>query len=225
MVLSGVQVRACYSIKRGSGMKSVSSGVGGDLVTIQPASFVVDNSWVTYNGGTLNIRDHIRSVLGAGRTKFFVNKLYSVYLLVCLNPEEGLKVIEGEQVPHTSSRIPPPPRSFNDIPLIGLILTQDGSRDLIHGYKPVLDSNIIRYSGIGNVIDKDQVGDPGEDSLEQGPPGLQGETGLQGITGLQGVTGLQGEAGPTPIGERGERGLQGPTGLYWDVNIPFDKIF
>lgn len=206
-------------------MRKISSSAGKDVIRIQPASFVVDNNWVSFNGALFNIKDHIRSVLKNGRAKFFTNRFYSVYLLVCLNPNEGIKVLEGKQVLHSSSRLPPSPSTYTDIPLVGVIMIQDGSKDLVYGYRPVTNTSLIQFSGIGNVVDKDQAGLPGEDNTGYGDTGLQGYTGLPGMSGDPGEPGLTGAAGPVSADLQGEPGIQGATGIYWDVNIPFDRLF
>jgi hypothetical protein len=195
-----------------------------DAVVINAGSFVIDNQWVSFYGTVFKINTYISSVVVGNRTRFFKDRGYAVYLLVCLNPNNGIVIFEGKHVLFTTLQAVPPPTSYTAIPLIGVILIQDGTRDINYGYKPLKQENIIFYNGMGNVLNKNLKGVKGENST------IIGETGLVGVTGLLGQDGVQGDYGTTgaeglslyvPPGAEGPRGM---TGINWDIYVPFEVL-
>lgn len=196
-----------------------------DSVRIDSGSVVFDNKWINFDGIVFKLRDYIRSVVVSPRTRFFKDRGYAVYLLVGLDINAGFKTIEGEHVKFSTIQSVPPPSTFNIIPLVGIVVIQDGSSDLNYGYKPLKQENIIFYSGSGNVIDKDQKGEQGIECDVFGVTGVFGLTGLFGLTGIQGVTGITGLVGPTPAALRGVTGLPGATGINWEIHVPFQEFF
>ena len=126
-----------------------------DSVRISSGSFIIDNVWISFAGTIFKVTNYISSVVVGNRTRFFKDRNYAVYLLVCLDPNNGITVIEGKHVLFTTLKAVPPPESFSALPLIGLILIQDGTRDLVTGFKPVNDENLIYFSATGNIVDKD----------------------------------------------------------------------
>jgi len=209
-------------------LEKISAGsvpvLSADAVRINAGSFIIDNAWISFSGIVFKVREYIASVVVGNRTRFFKDRGYAVYLLICLDPNNGVTVKEGNHVLFTTLQAVPPPESFMALPLIGLVLTQDGTRDLSYGFKPVKDENIAYFSGTGNIVDKDLKGVHGEDSVLSGETGLMGVTGLFGKGGLTGLVGATGAIGPTINLKSGERGLQGMTGINWDIYIPFDVI-
>lgn len=196
-----------------------------DSIRINAGSFVIDNVWISFKGAVLKIKDYISEIVVGERTRFFKDRNYAVYLLICLDLNEGIKIVEGKHVKFTTLKAVPPPESFTSLPLIGLILIQDGTRDLINGFKPITNESIIYFSGTGNVLDKDLKGVPGNDSTVSGETGFIGYTGINGLTGNIGLTGNQGETGIIPFAPVGEMGFKGMTGINWDVHIPFDVLY
>ena len=195
-----------------------------DSVRINAGSFIIDNTWISFTGTIFKVKDYISSVVVGSRTRFFKDRNYAVYLLVCLDLNEGVTVIEGKHVLFTTLKAVPAPESFSALPLIGLILIQDGTRDLVYGFKPVKDENLIYFSATGNIIDKDVKGVVGEDSTTYGETGRRGETGIVGYRGITGRQGLTGYIGPTIGLVRGDTGLRGMTGINWDIYVPFDVL-
>lgn len=195
-----------------------------DSIRIKAGSFVIDNIWISFNGVIIKIKNYISEIVVGERTRFFKDRNYAVYLLICLDINEGIKIIEGKHVKFTTLKAVPPPESFNSLPLIGLILIQDGTRDLINGFKPISDENIIYFSGMGNILDKDFKGIPGDNSIVSGETGFIGYTGIDGSIGDIGETGNQGEIGITPLSPIGDGGLNGMTGINWNVHVPFDIL-
>lgn len=196
-----------------------------DSVKIDAGSFVYDNKWINFNGSLFKIKDYINSVLVGTRTRFFKDRNYAVYLLVGLDPTQGVRVAEGDHVSFSTIGAVPPPTDFDFLPLVGIVVVQDGTRDLNYGYKPLEQQNVILYSGYGNIIDKNLVGINGEDSTEIGDTGLQGYTGIEGAMGEQGNRGLTGIKGPTSIAPSGVTGIGGMTGISWSIHIPFERFF
>jgi hypothetical protein len=196
-----------------------------DSVRIQAGSFVFDNKWINFNGAVLKVTDYITTVLRGSRTRFFKDRSYAVFLLVGLDPVQGLKIAEGRHVLFTTLQAVPVPESYDFLPLVGVVVVQDGTRDLNYGYLPLKNDNIVALSGYGNIIDKNLKGDPGEDSTVHGETGLIGHTGLQGLTGLQGALGVTGYQSPALAPQRGETGLMGMTGINWDIHVPFLEFF
>jgi hypothetical protein len=195
-----------------------------DAVRINAGSFIIDNAWVSFSGTMFKVRDYIASVVVGTRLRFFKDRDYAVYLLVCLDPKNGITVVEGRHVTFTTLSAVPPPESFSYLPLIGLILVQDGTRDIIYGYKPISDENIIYFSGTGNIIDKNLKGIQGDDSITSGETGMVGVTGLRGYRGTSGHQGVTGHPGPAVSPRTGMTGLMGPTGINWDIHVPFEIL-
>lgn len=195
-----------------------------DAIRINAGSFIINNAWISFSGTVIKVRDYIASVVVGNRTRFFKDRNYAVYLLVCLDPNNGVTVIEGNHVLFTTLSAVPPPISYSALPLVGLILIQDGTLDIIYGYKPVKDENIIHFSGTGNIIDRDLKGIPGDDSIIAGETGITGETGFRGISGDTGYSGVTGHQGPAVVPKRGAMGLMGMTGINWDIYIPFEVL-
>lgn len=192
-----------------------------DAVRINSGSFVIDNKWVSFKGTIFNINNYISSVVVGNRTRFFKNRGYAVYLLICIDPNNGLLVSEGKQVPFSTLQAIPPPVSYTALPLIGILLIQDGTRDINYGYKPLKQENIYFFNGTGNVLDKDLKGIDGNDSIFLGETGFIGITGLIGQEGIVGDRGITGMVGPTLYVPPGEQGKQGMTGINWDIHVPF----
>jgi hypothetical protein len=186
---------------------------------------VYDNKWVNYSDIIFKVRDYISSVVRGTRTRFFKDRNHAVYLLIGIDPNEGVKAIEGTHVPYTTVKAVPPPAQYDMLPIIGIVLIQDGSRDLTFGFRPLKDENIVYMSGMGNVVDKDLKGIAGEDSTIYGETGLIGITGFLGYLGITGVDGPTGYAGFSPPPEQGSTGLQGMTGINWNIHIPFEEFF
>jgi hypothetical protein len=196
-----------------------------DSVRIEAGSFVFDNKWINFNGSIFKVKDYITSSLVGSRTRFFKDRNYAVYILVGLDPTQGVRVAEGIHVPFSTIGAVPPPTDFDFLPLVGIIAIQDGTRDLNYGYKPIEQQNVILYSGYGNITDKDLVGIPGVDSVTIGDTGFQGYTGIVGTLGEQGRRGMTGQKGPTPIAPAGVTGIGGMTGISWSIHIPFNEFF
>jgi hypothetical protein len=198
--------------------------ISNDTIRINSGSFVINNAWVSFSGTVFKIREYIASVVVGNRTRFFKDRNYAVYLLICLDPDNGITILEGTHVAFTTLSAVPPPQSFSALPLIGLILIQDGTRDVIYGYKPIKDENIIYFSGTGNILDRNLKGVKGDDSHTSGVTGLTGETGLRGFKGNMGSVGVTGYQGPPAIPKIGETGIKGMTGINWDIYVPFEIL-
>jgi hypothetical protein len=195
-----------------------------DSVIINSGSLVIDNKWVDYTGTFFNVKGHLRSLINAQRTRFFNYANYAAYLMIGIDITGSLTVVEGTQVPFTTLKSVPMPLDFNIVPLVGIVVIQDGSINLIDGIKPLNDNSVIFYSGMGNILDKNIVGQRGYDSLINGETGAQGETGLRGVPGLIGSKGNIGDIGYDGIGVTGPIGDQGMTGINWDIHIKFDTL-
>ncbi len=195
-----------------------------DAIRINAGSFIIDNAWISFSGTVFKIRDYISSVVVGNRTRFFKDRDYAVYLLICLDPNNGVTVVEGTHVKFTTLSAVPPPKNFSYLPLIGLILIQDGTRDVIYGFKPIKDENIIYFSGTGNIDDKDLKGITGAASLISGVTGMVGYTGIRGLRGVTGHVGITGFQGPTVTPDNGTTGLMGMTGINWDIYVPFEEL-
>lgn len=195
-----------------------------DAVRINAGSFIIDNAWVSFSGIIFKIRDYIASVVVGNRTRFFKDRNYAVYLLICLDPYNGVTVVEGKHVRFTTLASVPPPESFSYLPLIGLILIQDGTLDVIYGFKPIKNENIIYFSGSGNISEKDLKGIKGNGSVISGETGLTGVTGLRGYVGDKGLMGITGATGPSVSARVGETGIKGMTGINWDIYVPFEIL-
>lgn len=195
-----------------------------DSVIINAGSLVYDNKWIDYKGTFFNVKEYLRGLITDQRVRFFKNVNYAVYLMLGIDVNGSLTVIEGTQVLYTTLKSVPIPSFFNMIPLVGVVIIQDGSSNLIDGIKPLNENNVIFYSGMGNVIDKNQIGQKGLDSLIQGETGLYGDTGLDGYPGLTGPIGNIGTPGYDGLGITGQTGAQGMTGINWDIQILFNTL-
>jgi len=205
------------------GTKSLDNKISG-AVKINAGSFIIDNQWVSYNSYLFRVNDYISSVLTPRRTSFFINRGYAIYLLVCLDIKGGIKVLEGSQVRYTNRESVPPPSSFTDIPLAGVILRQDGTNNLNTGYVPITDKDVKYFSGTGNIIDKNLVGITGLKNDIRGLTGYPGNRGVRGHIGAGGQDGDQGLTGYPGIGIMGGTGIQGMTGISWDVHLPLTEF-
>jgi len=199
--------------------------IADSTVRIRAASFVYENNWVNFEGTLFNVTDYISSVVVSPRTRFFINRNYAVYLVVGLTKDGEITVLEGPQVDITKQTVIPAPDTFNIIPLVGITLIQDGTTDMINGFKPLKDTNVTFFSGTGNVIDKNKLGDPGIDSNDFGHTGVQGLTGSEGTNGITGYAGVTGHKGRMIPGDVGDTGLNGMTGINWAIHIPFKLFF
>lgn len=196
-----------------------------DSVRIEAGSIVVDNSWVNYDAVLFRLSEYIGRAVVPPRTRFFQNRNYAVYLMVGLDLDEGIKVVEGRQVPFTSVRSVPRPVSFDIVPLIGIVAVQNGSDDLNLGYLPLRNENIEYFNGAGNVLDAGRKGITGVDSDVAGETGPQGMTGPEGSRGALGASGISGYTGLQPIARCGETGVRGMTGINWQVHVPLISFF
>lgn len=203
---------------------SVKPTISKGTVRINAGFFVFDNNWINFRGKLFKLDEYIGRVLSPPRTRFFNDRNYAFYLVIGLDKNGELTYLEGNQVKFSSIKSVPVPSVIDVIPLVGLIVIQDGSRDLNFGYKPLNDSNVIFFSGAGNVLDKDQKGIQGEANNSYGFTGLMGETGIVGEQGVKGSMGQTGITGPTIYGDRGETGTKGMTGINWNIHIPFESF-
>jgi hypothetical protein len=195
-----------------------------DTVIIDAGSLVVDNNWIDYTGVLFNIKEYLRSTITDQRLKFFNNINYAVYLVLAIDVTGSLQVIEGTQVYYTTLDSVPIPPVFEAVPVVGIVLIQDGTTNVIDGIKPVGDNNVIFYSGMGNVLDKNIKGVVGVSSQLLGDTGLQGKTGIIGIDGLTGIRGFSGDTGTAGYGVTGLQGPQGLTGINWDIEVLFNIL-
>lgn len=200
-------------------------GYSNDSVRIEAGSVVIDNSWVNYDSVLFRLTKYINGIVVPPRTRFFQNRSYAVYLMVGLNLDEGIKVVEGRQVPFSSIRSVPRPVTFDIVPLVGIVVVQDGSDDLNLGYLPLKDENIEYFNGAGNVLNAGRKGITGVDSDVAGVTGPQGVTGLEGQRGARGASGVPGYTGVQTPAQRGETGVQGMTGINWQVHVPLTSFF
>jgi hypothetical protein len=196
-----------------------------DTVRIKAGSFVIENKWINFNGTLFKITEYIDSVLRGSRTRFFKDRSYAVYIMVGLDPSQGIRSVEGTHVPFTTIQAVPPPEEYSFLPLVGIVLVQDGTRDLNYGYVPLKNENVIFFSGYGNVIERDLKGARGDASQIYGETGLYGITGFIGVPGPQGTLGITGQVGSTPAAPRGYTGMGGMTGISWGIHIPFQEFF
>lgn len=199
--------------------------ISDDMVKLRATSFVINNKWVNFNGLVFKIRDYINNAVRSPRTRFFTDRGYAVYLLVGFDETTGISIIEGTQVKFSTLDAVPPPVTFEFLPLIGVILIQDGSSDLNFGYIPLNDGNVQFFSGLGNIIEKNLQGPTGTDNPQLGATGQEGMTGIEGYRGKMGDTGYRGVTGIISAAQRGLTGIQGMTGINWDIHIPFQEFF
>lgn len=203
----------------------INQSISKDSVRIHASSFIIDNKWVNFKGTTFKVSDYINSAVVPPRNSFFVNRNHAIYLLVCLDPDLGIQVREGRSVRYTTMDAVPLPETYDIIPLIGIILLQDGSRDLNLGYKPLSSANIRYFSGTGNIVEKNIMGSTGSDNPSPGAMGLMGSTGVPGYPGTTGFNGPIGMKGPTSTPVQGLTGIGGLTGISWDIDIPYEEYF
>jgi hypothetical protein len=204
---------------------ALAPSISNDAVSVNAGSMVYDNTWISYNPFLFKVNDYIKSVVRSPRSRFFLDRNHAVFLLVGIDINTGVRVIEGKHVRHTSMGAVPPPTSYDLLPLFGLILVQDGSTDIVYGYKPLSEANIILFSGYGNILDKDLLGLSGANSSVYGETGLRGHLGVVGPTGIQGIIGPMGYTGAIEAGAQGHTGLQGITGVSWEIHIPFEVFY
>jgi hypothetical protein len=202
---------------------NVQQNITDTSVVISSGSLVFDNKWIDYPGTVFNVQDYINSQISAGRTRFFNGLNYAVCLIVGVGITGEITVVEGAQVLYTTLASVPVPPTFSIIPLIGIVLIQDGTSDVNAGVKPLKNNNVIYFSGMGNVIDKNIKGTDGATGL-LGVLGSSGETGLIGEDGITGLNGIMGTTGPMGFGIIGAQGAQGMTGINWDIHILFDHL-
>ena len=195
--------------------------ISSNTVKVRASSFVYENNWINFEGTLFSVADYINSVMISPRIRFFTNRNYAVCLVVGVSKDGEATVIEGKQVDYTKQTTVPLPIDFNVIPLVGITLIQDGTTDLIHGFKPLSDTSVIFFSSTGNVIDKNKPGDAGPDSNALGLTGGSGVTGRVGGTGVIGSNGCTGYVGRLVPGETGDTGIAGMTGINWTIHIPF----
>ncbi len=193
-------------------------------VVISAGSFVYDNNWIDFKGIVFDVQTYINSQIGSNRKTFFNGRGYALCLIVGIDSTGAITTEEGPQVIFNTAASVPVPPNFSFIPLVGIILIQDGTADMIGGVKPLNDTNVIFYSGMGNVLDKNLIGIDGVDSDLQGFTGLQGQIGLVGVTGLVGCTGSMGVTGLIGYGITGLQGPKGMTGINWDIQILFNFL-
>jgi hypothetical protein len=196
-----------------------------DSIRIEAGSVVVDNSWINYDAILFRLTDHIASVVRPPRSRFFQNRNYAVYLLVGLDINEGIRVAEGRQVPFTTVMSVPRPQNYDFIPLVGVVVIQDGSSDLNNGYLPLSDDCLEFFNGSGNVVDAGFKGITGVDCDVAGQTGAEGYTGLEGMQGETGLPGIRGYTGVQPPAPAGDTGVQGMTGINWQVHVPLEEFF
>lgn len=192
-------------------------------VRIKAGSFVIDNQWVSYDNYLFKLDSYIKSAISTNRPYFFKNRSNALYLIVALSLKDGIKIIEGEQVKYTTRDSVPLPGTIGVIPLVGIIVRQDGTNDLNYGYIPILDSDIKFFSGTGNIENKNLVGITGMNNTSSGITGIQGTRGATGFSGVTGIEGDFGITGSTGAMIQGETGVQGMTGISWDVHLPFEE--
>lgn len=198
-------------------------GESSSSILIEAGSFVIDNQWVSYNNYWFKVDDYIKSVIGPNRQSFFSDRNMAIALVITLDIIDGIKIVEGKEVIFKSNDTVPYPGSLECIPLAGLILKQDGSTDLTKGYLSVGQGNLIKFSGTGNISEKNLRGATGLSNRSTGLEGLTGYRGIQGIPGYTGCQGCTGQVGAQGKLVRGEKGLRGMTGISWDVHLPFSN--
>jgi hypothetical protein len=193
-------------------------------VKVTAGSMVIDNQWISYDNYIFRIKEYIQKTGTAYRPTFFKNRSYAVRLILALNIKEGIKVLESTQVQYTTREAVPLPEAIDDIPLVGIVLRQDGTNDLNMGFIPVTDKDLSFFSGTGNIIDKNLVGITGMEGMYQGLTGMQGDQGATGSIGDKGFLGTEGATGLDGEDIQGATGLRGMTGISWDTHLPFSVI-
>ena len=186
---------------------SFDNQIGGS-VKINSGSFVVDNKWVSHDSYLFRLEEYISKVLTSYRPTFFKGRNNAVSLIVTLSLKEGIKVVEGTQVTFTTREAVPLPGILDSIPLVGIIVRQDGTNDLNRGYVPIQDRDLMSFSGTGNIEDKDLIGITGLENTSQGLTGFQGDMGATGVVGGIGSQGYLGATGIEGDLIQGETGIQ-----------------
>ena len=195
-------------------------------IVIDAGSVVIDNKWISYQGTTFSAQSYINSVVdGTTRVRFFKKRIYALKLMFGIDRSGSIQVVEGAQILYTTKSSVPAPVSYDIVPIATVLMVQDGSSDMVSGYKPLDNSNVTFFSGTGNVVQKNKKGIDGTVQGITGPQGLQGLTGIVGLRGLTGLRGEQGETGVIGQGITGPQGEQGSTGINWSVHIPFEFFF
>lgn len=207
------RVRAQGNISRGT-------------LVIDAGSLVYDNRWISYQGTVFDARRYVDNVVnGTTRRRFFQNRNYAVQIIIGVDKTGAIRILEGTQVSYTSKDAVPLPATYDIVPLVAVLMIQDGSSDMNYGFKPLSDSNVTYFSGSGNVMDRNRRG---ADSVAGGITGQRGAAGITGIRGSDGLTGQQGAMGVTGVsGEArtGMSGAQGETGINWAIHVPFEVFF
>jgi hypothetical protein len=198
--------------------------VSSDAVRINAGSVIYGDRWLNFGATVYLVKDYIASVVVKPRLKFFTNRDWALMLMVGIDQNGAITAVEGPQVKYTTNDAVPFPGVGNLLPLVGIILVQDGSTDLVNGLKPLTDASLKFLSGSGNVLPPDLVGETGMNSDVVGHTGPEGITGFIGSTGVRGYTGMAGSEGPTELGQAGATGQQGMTGISWDINLPFEEF-
>lgn len=195
-------------------------------VIIDSGSLVYDNKWIEYNGTLFEARRYIESKLNeTTRRRFFTGRNYAVQILIGVDSSGSVRISEGTQSLFSTKESVSVPSTYGVIPLVSVLLIQDGSSDLNYGFRALNESNVTFFSGAGNVLDKNLTGPAGIDSYETGMNGPIGFTGLKGLSGETGYVGNVGTTGSIGDSTYGITGPQGMTGINWDINIPFDNLF
>jgi hypothetical protein len=195
-------------------------------IVIDAGSLVYDNKWLSYKGTVFGVIEYISSVVdGTVRKRFFRQRSYALQLLIGIDTSGALQVVEGTQVPYTTKQSVPIPSTYDMIPLMAVLLVQDGSADVVNGFVPLNDSSVTYFSGAGNILEKNTVGEAALDDGLTGQGGSIGITGLVGVAGLTGRVGHEGYTGSIGIAPTGMQGLEGITGINWDIHIPFEYFY
>lgn len=197
--------------------------VDNNIVNIESGSVVFDNKWITYKNVNFNVNQYVSDAVVSPRINFFQNRNYAVMLVVGLSSSGTLTTVEGTQVKYSSNAGVPMPSTINILPLVGIIIIQDGTNNL-NAFKDITDKNIVSFSGAGNIKEKNQDGLQGQTGTEIGMTGIIGMTGSLGVTGLQGHTGFKGWTGLPGNRIQGDTGLKGTTGINWTIHFPLLEI-
>ena len=99
-----------------------------NILKISSTSFVYENYWLSFHGAVFKVIDYISESITENRTRFFQNRDYAVFLLIGLDKLGNLTVVEGTQVKYNGVvEQVPLPVTFSIMPLVGLVVIQDGS--------------------------------------------------------------------------------------------------
>lgn len=196
-----------------------------DAVKIEAGAVVIDNSWINYDPIVFRVNDYITSIVVAPRTRFFTDRDYAVMLIIGIDIDKGVTVLEGAQIPFSTLDAVPYPENITIVPLMGIILIQDGTADLNMGYKVLKNEYLKVFSGSGNILDKNIQGPTGIPSNIAGTTGAAGITGYIGRMGETGAMSITGYPGLTPVVSPGETGLPGITGINWNIEAGLEMFF